>query len=334
MDLRQLEMFLALVECGGYTRAGEKLHVAHSAIHRQMRILEFELGQPLVTRAGKRIQLTEAGSVVVNLARQVHRDISMAQQQINELAQLRSGLVRIGTGPTLLSYFLIQILEIFRKRFPGIEVYVMTDTHRGHILEALDRNQLNLGILLTYPDQPQFSTSFQCIPIYRDEIVMGVSKRHPLATKRSISLGKMREFPFILPSKNGFLRGVIDKAFENSGVVPKILMELDNQEAMVRMIEVESGIAFLCKFRAVTDKIHFFSFPGQPIYVDVVIVYPKTEFLPRAITEFIRICQEEGNYIKFQVAASRKAASGNLKAKTYPLREVEPEKSSARVANG
>ncbi len=304
MDLRQLEMLLALVECGGYTKAGEKLHVAHSAIHRQMRALEHELGERLLNRVGKQARVTEAGSIVVSLARQIRRDISKAQQQINELTQLRSGHIRLGTGPTLLSYFLIEILEIFRKRFPGIELYVMTDTLRDHILEGLDRNQLDLAILSGSPDHPQFG-SLECVPIHRDELVAAVSKRHPLAAnRRSISLARMQEFPFILPSKNSFLRRLIDRVFENSGIVPKVLMELDNQEAMVRMIEVGFGITFLFKLRAVRDKIRFFSFPGQPIYLDVMIVHPKTEFLPRAITEFIHICQKAGNYQKSRGGSS------------------------------
>ena len=290
MDLRQLEMFLALVEYGGYARAGQELRVPHSAIHRQMRILEYELGARLLTRTGRQTKLTEAGNIVLSLARQVHRDISKAQEQINELTQLRRGIIRIGSGPTLLSYLLIQILEIFRKKFPGVEVRVMTNSQH-HILGELDKGHLDLAVLMGYPDQPQFGFSLESIPIRRDELVLGISKRHPLAHMRSISLARIQEFPFILPSKDGFLRRLIDRVFENSGIVPKVLMELDHQETMVKMIEFEFGIAFLSKFRAVQEKIHFFSFPGQPIYLDVVIVYPKTEFLPCAITEFIRICQ-------------------------------------------
>ena len=126
MDLRQLEMLLAVVDCGGYTKAGKALHVSHSAIHRQIRLLEDELQVRILVRAGKRVRITETGTLLVDLSRRIRLEISSLRVQIDEAKQLQVGNLRIGTGTNILTFFLPAILERFRKQFPGIEVRVMT----------------------------------------------------------------------------------------------------------------------------------------------------------------------------------------------------------------
>ena len=65
MDMRQLEIIKAIVETGSFTAAGEKLHVAQSAISRQVLLLEEELGEPVFYRIGRRVRITPAGDAIL-----------------------------------------------------------------------------------------------------------------------------------------------------------------------------------------------------------------------------------------------------------------------------
>ena len=71
MELRQLEMLLSVVESSGYLNAGEALHVSHSAIHRQVRLLEHEIGDRILVRVGRHMELTEAGQMLIALAKNI-----------------------------------------------------------------------------------------------------------------------------------------------------------------------------------------------------------------------------------------------------------------------
>src|SRR5215471_11728668 len=126
MDLRQLDMLLAVVDAGSYAKAGENLRVSHSAIHRQVRLLEHEVGDRILVRSGRRVELTETGEILQQLGRRLRQEVAAAERLIKERNQLSSGHLRIGTGTTMLVFFLPPVLDQFRKEYPGIEVQVLT----------------------------------------------------------------------------------------------------------------------------------------------------------------------------------------------------------------
>src|SRR6185312_7155703 len=121
-------MFVSLVETGNYVAAGQQLHVAHSAIHRQVKLLEEEVGERLLYREGRRIQLTAAGRELAELAGRVLNDIANVTRRLRENRALESGRVMLGTGTTMVLYFLPRVLEVFRNKYKGIDVQVMTGT--------------------------------------------------------------------------------------------------------------------------------------------------------------------------------------------------------------
>jgi len=128
MNLRQLEMLLAVVQHGGYTNAGKALHVSHSSIHRQVRILEEELRCRVLERAGRHVEVTEAGRVLMRVAQQIELVIADARRQIADLDQLRSGALRIGSNTNVLIFFIAPVLKRFRKEHPQVDVSIMTNT--------------------------------------------------------------------------------------------------------------------------------------------------------------------------------------------------------------
>lgn len=233
MDLRQLEMFLAVVECGSYLKAGERLNVSHSAVHRQIRMLEHELQDRLLARVGRHIKLTETGRIALSLARRIRQEISNAHRQISELNQLQSGHLRLGTGTSILASFLPPILDRFRKEFPNVEVHVITGT-ADQIIEEIHSDNLDLGIVFS----PLQVSKGEHIPayelLYKEELVLAVGKGHPLAKRKAIPLAQLQGFSINMYTKTSHIRRSIQHVFEKAGITPRISMELDNEEAMRR----------------------------------------------------------------------------------------------------
>jgi DNA-binding transcriptional LysR family regulator len=293
MEFRQLEMFLAVVESGGFSQAGEQLHVAHSAIHRQIRLLEHELHDRLLVRVGNHMELTQTGRIVLEHARRIRQDLTNLRVQVGELTRAQTGHLRIGTGTTVLVLFLPPILERYKKEYPGIEVHVMTGT-ADEVIQEIDHGNLDLGIVFSPMDVPKGEPVPNYELLYQEEFVLAVGKGHPLAQKKTVSPRQLLDFPMIAYSKTSHMRRMLERFFESAGVTPRIIMELENEEAMEKMLEINMGIAVLSKHRAVMDKIHFFRITGRPIYCDVGMVSPKVDYAPRAVVEFARICRAAG----------------------------------------
>src|SRR3712207_3638364 len=101
LDIRRLQVLLAVVELGSVTAAAEALTYTPSAISQQLRRLEHDVGQPLMRRHARGMVPTEAGVVLSVHARKVLRQLDAAQADLDEIAGLRRGQGVVGTLPTV-----------------------------------------------------------------------------------------------------------------------------------------------------------------------------------------------------------------------------------------
>ncbi|MBV9082907.1 MAG: LysR family transcriptional regulator [Acidobacteriaceae bacterium] len=290
MDLRQLEMLVAVVDNGSYKKAGEALHVSHSAIHRQIRILEQELGDRLLVRKGKSACITESGAALVTVARRVQQDIANFQQQIRKVNRLETGHLRIGTGTSVLTFFLPPVLQRFRSEYPGVEVRITTGTG-DQVVRDIQNGKLDVGVVYAPRDMPPGEAVPQYELLYPEEFVLAVGHRHPLGARRFFSLQEAVKFPFILYPKPSHVRRLFDRVLETEGLRPQVIMEVENEEAMEKLIAVNIGIALLSKSRAVSDRVRQVRLRDLRFYCDVGLVYPTSEYVPAAVSEFARMCR-------------------------------------------
>src|ERR1700693_6032829 len=128
MDLHQLRVFQAAVKSGGFTRAGEAMHLSQSTVSQHIQQLEEELGCPLFLRVGKRVVVSEAGTVLLQYAERIFRDLKNAEMAVRELSAMKRGTVRLGVGPTTLTYRLPRVLGEYKRKFPEIELIILAGT--------------------------------------------------------------------------------------------------------------------------------------------------------------------------------------------------------------
>lgn len=293
MELRQLDMFLAVVETGSYATAGERLHISHSAIHRQVRLLEHELNDRLLVRQSARMRLTETGKVVVEHARRIRQDIASLKCQIKEIAQLHTGHLRIGTGSMMLQFFLPPVIKRFRQEFAGVDVHLITGTAH-EVIEELKAGNLDLGIIFSPVDLHLGRDDFLYETLYREEFVWAVSKTHPLTRIKKVSLAQISKFPLITYSKTSHVRKLVERMLDRAQLKPNVILELESEESMAKMAEIDMGIAFLAKRRVLRDQIHYLRIAEGPVELEVGIILPKFDYIPRAAKEFARMCREAG----------------------------------------
>ncbi len=240
MDLHQLRVFHAAIKSGGFTRAGEELHLSQSTVSQHIKLMEAELGCSLFLRVGKRVMVTEAGNVLLQYAERIFRELRNAEMAVREINALKRGTVRLGVGPTTLTYRLPPILRDYIRRFPQMELIVLAGSTE-FLLGELKSQHLDLAIVISTAPLP----GFRLTPLGREELVIVVNGKHPLARQRTAEPSDLASLRFILYKKNTAMQNLIDRYFESLGVTPHINMEVENNEAIKSMVRAGLGASIL-----------------------------------------------------------------------------------------
>ena len=172
-----------LLRVGGYPNAAARLYVSHSAISRQIKLLEDELQAMLFVRKGRHVYLTEAGKALVSYADCIFQQITEAKQAVSAATQEQQGQLHIGTATNILKFFLLPVLESFRKSFPKVSVLTTTG-NADRIIEEIRSGAINVGVLSI----PVGAHGLTLSPLYQEEFVVVVPSRSALGQRTSRSL--------------------------------------------------------------------------------------------------------------------------------------------------
>jgi DNA-binding transcriptional LysR family regulator len=289
MDLRQLEMFKAVAEVRSFTRAGEKLYVSHSAISRQIKLLEEELRSPLFTRVNKRVSLTEAGRVLLRFVGPIFEQLAKAADSVSLVSQNAVGHLNLGTGTTMLHFFLPPILDKFKRRYRSTPILIKTG-HTGYIIEDLRQGTLDLAIA-SLP-LPVEGRDLSVRVLYREELVAAVGPRHPFAKRKLVQPEELKNFPVIIFPKGSSTRVILDTFFQELKISPVVQLELENEEAIEKVIAAGLTISFLAERSAHKDRVPFFRIAGHEIFREVGLVCVQSKSPPEHVAYFSNLCCE------------------------------------------
>jgi DNA-binding transcriptional LysR family regulator len=166
LDLELLRSFVSVVDAGGFTRAGERVHRTQSTVSQQIKRLEDDVGQPLLNRAGKGVTPTEAGERLLSYARRL---LSLAEEARDVMARPgNEGAVRLGIPEDFAAYRLTRLLAAFSRGKPGLRLDVRADQsmvlrrdlERGEIdLALLKRDAGEQGGIASWPERVHWVTS-------------------------------------------------------------------------------------------------------------------------------------------------------------------------------
>jgi DNA-binding transcriptional LysR family regulator len=166
LDLELLRSFVSVVDAGGFTRAGERIHRTQSTVSQQIRRLEEDVGQLLLVRSGKDVTPTEAGERLLSYARRL---LSLAEEARDVMARPgNEGAVRLGIPEDFAAYRLTKLLATFSRARPGMRldvradqsIYLRRDLERGDLdLALLKRDAGEKGGIAVWPERVHWVTS-------------------------------------------------------------------------------------------------------------------------------------------------------------------------------
>lgn len=289
MNARQLKMLAAVAESGGYLSAGERLHISHSAVHRQVRLLEEAIGAKTLVRSGRTVRLTEVGELLVTLSHRIDADIAAVRAQLEDMRTLKEGLIRVGMGTTTLVFFLPPVLNELRTVHPGLEVQITTGTAE-QLMRGVEKRDLDIVLISEPPPDWDYSRALRFRKLYSEEFVIVVSPQHPLARRKHISWAEAADLPILAFPKGSRIRQLIDHLFIAAGIEPRIKMELENDEAIVEMTKRDFGVGIVARSRASNDRLNILRIRGTKITLNIVAAFDGT-YLPKRVERFLEICQ-------------------------------------------
>ncbi|MEE2709360.1 MAG: LysR family transcriptional regulator [Gemmatimonadota bacterium] len=291
MDLRQLEMFQAIVESGSFTKAGQRLHVSQSAISRQINLLEEELGVQVLMRSNKRVFLTEAGKTLLKHCYRIFRDIEEAVLAVSQNEMVGRGTLRVGGGMSVCSFLLPQILKEYKTLYPNIALTVTTGTSEPTILK-IRNNEVDVGVL-TLPVESQ---DLEVTSVFREEMVVVTSQNHPLSKKTEVTPEEIASMPLILFEQGSNTRKIIDQFFEKHDISPQIIMEMENVEIIKPLVDIGLGITIIPYQPIVREveagTLHFLRIAGYPLYRELGLVILKMSYQPIPLQRMIKLFTE------------------------------------------
>jgi DNA-binding transcriptional LysR family regulator len=234
-----LRALVEVVQQGSFTRAARRLHLAQPTISLQIRELEARLGVRLVDRLGKRAFATAAGRELIAHAGRI------AQETDRLLAAMRRhrdgglGQVRIGSSTTALIYHLPPVLQDLRLNFPNIELIVTTGTTSG-VVERLLRNDIDIGVV----SLPISERGLEVRPLRSEPLVAIFSGSAPKPPAR-VTPEFLLQHPLLLEYARAHVRAMIVDWLSVGGQEPRPAMELDNLEAVKRMVAAGLGASIV-----------------------------------------------------------------------------------------
>jgi DNA-binding transcriptional LysR family regulator len=234
-----LRALTEVVENGSFTRAAKKLNLAQPTVSLQIRELENRLGVRLVERLGKRAFPTAAGRELVDHARHIARETDRLLAAMRRHREGWLGHVRLGSSTTALIYHLPPALALLRRRHPSIELTVTTGT-TSNIIDRLLRNEIDLGII----SLPVTERLIEAVPLRSEALVAIFSARERNLPAR-VTPQFLLQHPLLLENAAAHIKGLIMEWLSADGGEVRPAMELDNLEAVKRMVAAGLGASIL-----------------------------------------------------------------------------------------
>jgi DNA-binding transcriptional LysR family regulator len=237
VELKELRSLVALSELGSISLVAERLHLSPPAIHKQLKTLEGELGVLLYEKVGKRLQLAQAGSVLLPHLKELLAQYDSALSALEEWKGLKRGLVRVGAGPT--GYVLPSIIKRFEQVHPGIEVQVETG-NTPVLMEDLRNGLLDLALIVSSDLSERHDFCIEAV--WDFELVLVSHTERPTPRLRLHDFDDQR---FILFRQGSRMQEPIDRYFARHHFEPKVVMRFDNANFIRDMVLSGLGVAFL-----------------------------------------------------------------------------------------
>ena len=241
MELRQLKYFVEVARNEHFSKAAETLHVAQSALSRQVGLLEKELGVELFEREGRNVKLTQIGKMFLEQAVIALKAIDNAAQLIEEYLEPERGIIHIGFPSSIASSTLPTIISAFKREHPDVRFHLRQGSYE-YLTEGIKKREIDLAFIGPVPlDDPDLHADI----LFSENFFALLPETHPLAENDHLSLYQMERESFVLFPKGFVLRELVVDACHQAGFRPLVPYESEDIDAIKGLVSSGIGVALL-----------------------------------------------------------------------------------------
>lgn len=247
MELRHLRYFVCLAEELHFGNAAERLGISQPPLSQQVRALEDELGARLFDRTSRRVQLTEAGRLLLPQARETLAQAERAARVARQAHQGEIGRLRLGLSPSV--PFITDVMDTlarYRRAFPQVSVE-LNELPRDEQIAGVERGTLDIGLVRAF-SALELPSPMEAVHLQREGMVLAMRRDHRLANlERVLLLEDLQDEPLILfGSMNGAgFNEILLAHCEILGFRPKVTLEAGSFGALVGLTAAGLGITIL-----------------------------------------------------------------------------------------
>ncbi|EHL21127.1 LysR family transcriptional regulator [Acidovorax sp. NO-1] len=287
-----LRYFLEVAQSGSLTEASARLHVAASALSRQIAGLEAQLGTPLFERHPRGMVLTAAGEILAVHARRTVLDAERALGEIGALQGLRAGQVRLATSDAFANELVPRLCVEFQRTHAGIEFSVIA-LPTAQVPDAVRSGAADIGLCFSRAPHKDIAVAYrQSAPV-----LALVLPGHPLATQGSVTIAELTRYPLALPPAETTVRQMIDIVCSRLGLQLAPVLISNHAKTVIHFVLHGGGVSVASEI-AVRHLVAEGAIVALPIsdqgmdFRDVEVQTLAGRSLPVAVQAFLELLRE------------------------------------------
>lgn len=287
MNIQQLKTFVAVVETGSFSQAARRLGVSQPAVSMQVQSLESDIGEALLDRRHRQVDLTEAGRILLPHARMMLAEAARVRAEIEGLSGEVTGNLRLALSTTPGDYIIPRLLGEFVARYPHVHID-LTVASTAEIIGEVEDGRADLGMV----GAKVRGAKVHFEELGADELIAIGHPSHPLAPKRNTSIGEMASYPWVARRDDSGTQSVLKALLGEHGVAVESLIsvvQLGTGEAVVNAVEGNLGISVVSRYVAAraldAESIVELDVEGLPFRRPFYLITPKRAH-SRAVVAF------------------------------------------------
>jgi DNA-binding transcriptional LysR family regulator len=245
LDVRRMKVLREVAARGSFSAAAESLSFTQSAISQQVAALERETGAKLVERGPRGIRLTQAGEVLVKHADAVLARLACAEEELQALAGLRGGKLRLSTFQSAGATLVPRAVAAFHRRYPDVEL-ALIQSEPEEATQLLRAGELDLAVVYDFDGIPGgLDEGLDAVHLIDDRYDLLVARDHPLAEKRRVRIGELADERWVNSTKGCGCRKAVLQACANAGFEPHVAFETDEILAVQALVANGMGVTLM-----------------------------------------------------------------------------------------
>ncbi|MFC0581223.1 LysR substrate-binding domain-containing protein [Micrococcoides hystricis] len=241
METRQLKYFIAVAEEKHFGRAAERLMMAQPPLSQQIKNLETELGVQLFNRTTRKVELTEAGELMLERGQSIINAIEALEQDVKHVADGAQGVLRVGFTGAATYRHMPWMVEQARLHFPRLRLDIQGEMLTPQMEQGLLEHRFDVAVLRP----PVHSQEIETMLIEEEELVVALPEESELAAKGTIDLADLATVNFVAYPQGSAVHQVTLRACQEHGFVPNVVQRVRETSTMLALVAANVGVGLI-----------------------------------------------------------------------------------------